>query len=336
MRARTAIGALVAALAAVAATTAIGTTAGAAPTVTRIQGESRYATAAAISAFAYDDHPEVAYITTGTNFPDALAAAPVAAKKPGPVLLVRQDAIPQSVQEELFRLRPETIVVLGGPAAVSERVVEKLQDTNYTQNPVIRVAGADRYETAAKLSAGVFAPGVPVAYVATGTAFADALSGGAAAGAEGGPMLLVRPGDIPATTANELDRLNPAKIVVLGGTNAVSPAVQTALASYSGNVVRRAGADRYETSVAISAAVFPANTPTVWLATGQDFPDALAAGAPAALTPAPVLLSRQICIPNVVDAEIDRLNPSSLLLLGGANALSDSVAARGRCGAAAP
>jgi putative cell wall-binding protein len=313
----------------------LGVAAFAAPTVTRIQGESRYATASAISAFAYEDHPDVAYIATGGDFPDALAAGPVAAEKPGPVLLVRQDAIPQTVQEELYRLRPKAIVVLGGSNAVSDRVVEKLNDVNYTQGPVIRVAGVDRYDTAAKLSAGAFAPGVPVAYVATGTHFADALSGAAAAGAEGGPLLLVRPGDIPAATAAELDRLNPAKIVVLGGTAAVSGAVESGLAAYTGTVVRRAGADRYDTSAAVSAAVFPPGTPAVWVATGEAFPDALAASAPAALTPAPVLLAKPFCITGSVDGEIERLNPTTMIVLGGPSALSDSVAARGRCGSLA-
>jgi putative cell wall-binding protein len=138
---------------------------------------------------------------------------------------------------------------------------------------------------------------------------------------------------VPPSTTAELDRLNPARIVVLGGTAAVSEAVRTALEGLTTPpVVRLAGADRYETSAAISAAVFPANTPTVWVATGEAFPDALSASAPAALTPAPVLLSRPVCLPPAIDAEIDRLNPATMILLGGPGALSDSVGFRGRCG----
>ena len=257
----------------------------------------------------------------------------MAAKKPGPVLLVRQDAIPQSVQEELFRLRPETIVVLGGPAAVSDRVVEKLQDTNYTQSPVIRVAGVDRYETAAKLSAGVFAPGVPVAYVATGTDFADALSGGAAAGAEGGPLLLVRPGDIPATTAAELDRLNPAKIVVLGGTSghvergAVRPRRLQPLGAPPGRrrSLRDLGADLRRRVPGEHAGGLDRHRRGL---PGRASP----ASAPPRSPRRRCCCPGQVCIPASVDAEIDRLNPSSLIVLGGPNALSDSVLYRGRCG----
>jgi putative cell wall-binding protein len=168
--------------------------------------------------------------------------------------------------------------------------------------------------------------------VATGLAFADALSGGAAAGAAGGPMLLVRPDSVPSTTAAELDRLNPAAIVVLGGTGAVSNAVQTSLGAYSSSVVRRAGADRYATSAAVSAAAFPTGAPTAFVATGQDFPDALAGTSPAALTPGPMLLVASSCMPSAIDQEINRLGATTLVVLGGTTAVSDAAAARQVCG----
>jgi putative cell wall-binding protein len=308
----------------------------AATTFVRIAGEGRYETAAQVSARSFEPHPAFAYVTTGDNFPDALSAGPAAAKSKSPVILVRQDAIPQSVQTELHRVHPDNIILVGGSDAVSDRVADKLLDLNYTNGTVTRVAGVDRYDTAAKLSAATFAAGVPIAFVATGLDFADALSGGAAAGAGGGPMLLVRPDAIPSTTAAELDRLNPAAIVVLGGTNAVSSAVQTALGAYSSTVVRRAGVDRYGTSAAVSAAAFnatafPSGIPTPYVATGQDFPDALAGTAPAAITPAPMLLVRQSCMPSEISAEIDRLKATTLVVLGGTAAVSDAAAARAGC-----
>jgi putative cell wall-binding protein len=330
MRVRRSICALVAAATAVALA---GTPAGAAATtVVRVAGESRYDTAAQLSARSFDQHPTLAYIATGESFPDALAAGPAAAKAKGPVLLVRPDAIPQTVQTELHRVHPDAIILLGGSNAVDDHVAEKLLDTNYTNGTVTRIAGADRYDTAAKLSAATFAPGVPVAYVATGEAFADALSGSAAAGAAGGPMLLVRPDAIPSTTAAELDRLNPAAIVVLGGTAAVSSAVQTSLGAYSSSVVRRAGADRYATSAAVSAAAFPDGAATAFVATGADFPDALAGSSPAALTPGPMLLVPPSCMPSVIDQEVNRLKATTLVVLGGTSAVSDAAAARQVCG----
>ncbi len=95
--------------------------------------------------------------------------------------------------------------------------------------PVTRLGGADRYATAAAVSAATYSPGVSVVYLASGTGFADALAGAPAAGMQAGPVLLVTPTSIPAVVATELTRLHPARIVILGGTGAVSAAVQTAI-----------------------------------------------------------------------------------------------------------
>ncbi|MEO8468122.1 MAG: cell wall-binding repeat-containing protein, partial [Chloroflexota bacterium] len=100
---------------------------------------------------------------------------------------------------------------------------------------VTRLAGASRYETAAAISAASFAANVPVAYVATGLSFPDALAGAAVAGWAGGPVLLVPGTSIPTAIANELTRLNPGRIVVLGGTGVVSDGVKAALFGYVGS-----------------------------------------------------------------------------------------------------
>jgi hypothetical protein len=88
-----------------------------------------------------------------------------------------------------------------------------------------RIAGASRFATAAAISADTFAPGVPVAYLATGYGFADALAAAAAAGFRGGPVLLVSVDSVPNEVLSELQRLKPNRIVVVGGTSVVSDAV---------------------------------------------------------------------------------------------------------------
>jgi putative cell wall-binding protein len=110
-----------------------------------------------------------------------------------------------------------------------------------------RVGGADRYATAAMLSARTFAKGAPVVYVASGQNFPDALGGGVAAGHAGAPLLLVTRTGIPAATAQELTRLSPGRIVVLGETTAVAADVATALRAYTaGPVTRIGGVERRE------------------------------------------------------------------------------------------
>lgn len=175
-----------------------------------------------------------------------------------------------------------------------------------------------------------FSPGVPVAFVASGETFPDALAGAPAAAALGGPVLLVRRDALPTATVQELDRLDPQRIVVLGGESAVSAAVVDQLDQYASNPLqRRAGADRYGTGVAVSS--FFATAPKVFLATGEAFPDVLAAGAAAGFQDSPVLLVRKDCIPSSVDLEISRLGPSQVVVLGGEAALGPGVLARQVC-----
>lgn len=89
---------------------------------------------------------------------------------------------------------------------------------------------------------------------------------------------------------------------------------------------RLGGSDRYETSVLISQEAFPDGADTVFLGSGEDFPDALAGGAAGGTLSAPVLLVRATAIPDAVTAELARLNPSLIVILGGETAVSAEVA----------
>jgi putative cell wall-binding protein len=294
--------------------------------VSRIAGTDRYATAAAISRARFAPGVGVAYVATGTTFPDALAGAAAAAHEAAPVLLTARDAVPQPSQDELARLRPARIVLLGGPGVISDAVAGALGAIA----PVERIAGTDRYATAAAISAATYAPGVAVAYVATGETFPDALAGGAVAGRDGGPVLLATRTGVPSATAGELARLAPARIVVLGGPGALDDVVLTSLRPFAatGSVQRLAGADRFATSVAVSRFAYGAGTEAVFVATGFAFPDGLASGPVAALVPGPVLLVAPDQLPVVVGVELARLGPSNVVILGGTGVVSDAVVAQ--------
>jgi len=199
-------------------------------TVTRLSGSGRFDTAAAVSAATFDPGVPVAYIATGTNFPDALAGGPAAGSLGGPILLTLPDELPDATANELARVRPQRIVVLGGTGVVSEAVRSQL--ASFTTGSVTRLSGSGRYETAAAVSAATFGPGVPIVLVAVGTNFPDALAGGPAAVALGGPILLVTADSVPSATATELSRLRPARIVVLGGRGVISDQVAADLDAF--------------------------------------------------------------------------------------------------------
>lgn len=195
-------------------------------TVTRIWGSDRYATAVEISKVAFPTIANVAYVGVGTNFPDALAGAPVAADREGPLLLTQSNSLNGHTRRELQRLKPDTIVVLGGGTSVGQAVVNELG--SLAPN-VISLAGADRYATAVKVSQHGFPSGAATVYVARGSTYPDALSGGPAAANAPGPILLVPDTYLPSLVASELVRLSPDRVVILGGTAAVSSAVESAI-----------------------------------------------------------------------------------------------------------
>jgi PKD repeat protein len=295
--------------------------------VDRYAGADRYATAVAISSTHFAANVSVAFVTTGTNFPDALAGAAAAGKLGAPVLLVAPTFIPPAVKTELTRLNPGAIVILGGPGAVSAGVEAEL-GTMFGAGKISRVAGANRYATAVAISQTYFSPGAPAVFLATGTNFPDALAGSAVAGLVEGPVLLTTPASLPAAVASEITRLAPAKIYILGGTGVVSAAIEAQLAGQfgAGNVVRIAGPDRYSTAAAISTAFFAVNPTAAFVATGLNFPDALAGASPAALTGGPILLVRPGSIPAPIATELARLKPLNVRILGGTGVVSTGVA----------
>ncbi|QKJ19199.1 cell wall-binding repeat-containing protein [Microbacterium hominis] len=200
------------------------------------------------------------------------------------------------------------------------------------QEFTVRLAGTDRFQTAATVSQRSFPDGgpVPVAYITNGMNFPDGLAGGAAARAEGGPLLLAThsvDGEIPSATAAELARLQPERIVILGGTGAISAETQAVLTNYatSGVVERLGGATRFETAVAISQQFANPGVERVFVANGFNFPDALSAAAVAARDGSPILLTAPDALDGATLAEIDRLDPTEIVLLGGTGVVGPNV-----------
>jgi len=206
--------------------------------------------------------------------------------------------------------------------------LDAFEDCAPSRLPVVidRISGRDRFETAAAISADTFDPGLEVVFIATGADFPDALAGTPAAAAARAPMLLVTKDAVPDPTRVELLRLQPGRIVVLGGAAAVSDAVLTELGTLTtGSVTRLFGPGRIDTAVAISAATFAPGVAEVFLATAANFPDALAGGAMAGWLGSPVLLTEPSVVPDATLAELDRLQPGLITILGGDAAVSFDV-----------
>lgn len=307
-----------------AAPTAFGADSGRAEGVERIAGADRYETSAEISRRSFDSGVGTAFIASGEIFTDALSGAPVAAQRKGPLLLVKAGEIPSAIAAELTRLRPRRIVVLGGPATISTSVESQLG--SYTSGGVDRWMGKDRYEASAQISQETFDPGVSKVYLASGEVFPDALSGAPVAGMDGAPMLLTADDRLPSAIAEELDRLNPKTIYVLGGPNSVSDEVSAGLTDYTDGFVERLwGADRYDASANIAKESFAPGVSVAYVAYGQVFSDALSGAPVGGIRRGPMLLVDDTDIPDSIREALGYLQPKKIVVLGGTASVSTAV-----------
>ncbi|MGO3146359.1 MAG: cell wall-binding repeat-containing protein [Leucobacter sp.] len=293
----------------------------------RLAGGDRYATAVAASQQTFPATSDIVVIAVGTDFPDSLSAAALAAKLNAPLLLTNLGILPQPTANELKRLKPQRIVIVGGTGVVTSSV-EKVLKTHAKE--VVRVSGGDRYATSAAVSKFGWGSSTE-AFIATGTNYADALTAGAAAAYLDAPVLLV-PGmsaTAPASIRQELTRLNVKKIRIAGGTGSVSSSMQKSVGA-GRTVVRYAGGDRYDTGAKIARGVFTGTADTYW-AYGLDFADALAGSAVAGVRGSALLLVQRTCVPTTTYAANDLLAPGDTYLLGGTGTLTNGVMVGNEC-----
>lgn len=296
--------------------------------IVRHGGRTRYDTACQLSS-ADTTSSNVVLLASGVTFADALAAAPLAHEMDVPLLLTDTYTLPTATVRELQRLGANQVVLIGGTQAIGTGVVNQLAALGFSGGEVTRIYGADRYATAAAIADRwvIEHGGYPeTVYVASGTAFADAVCAASAAAVEGSPLLLTATSSIPAATAAEIADLGPTTCVVAGGPLVVTPGV---LAGLPG-AIRVSGANRYATSVALAdrALAHGASLARTYVATGANFPDALAAGPVAARNGGVIVLTAKDKLPLETEvflqthgADVDRLT-----IVGDSGVITDAVA----------
>ena len=255
------------------------------PEVTRLSGKNRVLTSFAVANQLKErmgiEKFKTVVVAYGRNFPDALAGSYLAARKGAPILLTENGAdnnVLTYLEENL--VSGGKVYILGGTAAVSQSFEDSAKMKGYNVN---RLKGKDRYLTNLEILKEAGMNGTDEILIATGTNFADSLS----ASATGLPIVLVG----KTLTAAQKDFLTTSsrKFVIIGGTGAVSEAVEAELAQI-GTVERIKGKSRYETSVVIAERYF-ANPTAAILAYAQDFPDGLCGGPLAYKLGAPLILT---------------------------------------------
>jgi beta-lactamase superfamily II metal-dependent hydrolase/putative cell wall-binding protein len=252
------------------------------PSSKRIAGDNRYSTAVEISKDGWQTSNNV-IIATGEDFPDALCAAPLAKQLDAPILLTGKNTLNANTSLELTRLIANKVYIIGGPGVVSDTVKKQIESKGIICE---RIFGNNRYATSIEVAKHLNLASEIV--VATGNNFPDALSIAPIAAKNGFPIILTNKANLPDDVLTYINSKNITKSYIIGGTGVITDAVKEQLPSPD----RIYGSNRYETNIAIlNRFNSELNFATSYLATGSDFPDALAGSALAPKSMSPIILT---------------------------------------------
>lgn len=255
---------------------------------TRLAGKNRFDTAVSISKAGWTTS-DYAIVATGENFPDALSATPLSSFYNAPILLTERDSLTLETKTELQRLKVKNVFIVGGPGVVTDKVKNLIEGITYLGQTspvtVTRISGKDRYSTSVEVAKllGSFNEVV----IATGSSFPDALSIAPVAAIKRIPILLVSRDSISDSVVQFLNGKNINKTYVIGGTGAISDEIKNKF----NNPERISGTDRFETNINIlNRFETELNFSDMFVATGINFPDALAGSALAAKKSSGIIL----------------------------------------------
>lgn len=269
----------------------------------RLSGQDRLATAVAISDKGWTSAKTVV-LANSMNYADALAGVPYAAKLDAPILLTGGKALESNIREQIKKLGATNIVILGGPGVISEEIEKDLGK----KMKVERLCGKDRYETSLEIAKKFDSTDNVI--IATGANYADALSISPYASLKEYPILYCNPStgltsDI-AAVVKEADG-----VTVIGGPGMMPD-------SYFPNKFERvAGYNRYLTSYEIAKRYASEFGSDITIATGTNFPDALAGGVLCAKFKTPLLLTDSKTLISEIQTFIKSRNPKNIYMLGG-------------------
>lgn len=284
--------------------------------VSRIAGQDRYETAAKISQNNWDE-AGAAVLVSGQSFADALSAAPFAKSKNAPILLTSNDTLSDSTKAELSRLKVRTVYIIGGTGVVSDSIENSLRNMKLV---VKRISGNDRYATSLAVAKQIGSP--KQVFIASGEGFADGLSVSSYASLSGSPILLTNGKELSSDIL-EYVKDNSSTPYVIGGEGVVDDSIVSGLGAE-----RISGTDRYSTNLAVLDKFDGKyDMSNIYLASGNDFADALSGSAAAGEKNAPIVLVGGSDLSNTKNYIQKKLNGvGQITILGGEASIPQNTA----------
>ncbi|MGH4138395.1 cell wall-binding repeat-containing protein [Clostridium sp.] len=286
----------------------------------RLGGADRYDTSTVISQAGWKKSSTYAVIATGSDYPDALSAAPLAKKYNAPILLTKRELIPQSVLTEIKRLNINHIFIAGGIGVVSETVEKQFNSIGITTE---RLGGKDRYETSVKIAQKLGALSGEI-MITNGNQWSDALSASSIAAKKGIPILLTNKDTLPDSTNTFINARNFSKTYILGDTDLVSDNVESKLP----NPERILGRNQYERNInIIKRFQNDIDFSNICIATGKKFADALSGSSLATMLSSAIVLVDNSDLQDITTqyASQNLIQVNNVYVFGQQGAVSDNI-----------
>ena len=283
----------------------------------RISGPGRVETSIEISRFE-NTKSKTVILADARNYPDALAASNLTGGRYSVILV--QNQLTQAIINEIVRLEAQDLIILGGTNSISEDIERGLANIGGIKN-ISRIAGENRYDTCQKIFNHAKKKSL---ILASGEKFPDALATSSILDQAG--LLLTKSGQLPSEVQAAIEALNHDSFLIVGGENSVQEGLASAIANqfqYASHT-RISGNNRYETSTKIGDRLVSS---TVILASGENFPDALAASTLAQKIEVPILLVSKDKIDQSVIDYFKNHNIKKVLVVGGQLSISDKTLA---------
>ncbi|MDR1774067.1 MAG: cell wall-binding repeat-containing protein [Clostridioides sp.] len=308
----------------------LGASKGAVP-ITKLVGNDRYETAVAVSKASYTSTANKVIIVCGEKIADGVTATPLAATYDAPILLTTKNALPASTKEELKRLNPKEIIIIGKEGAISQATEKAIQQTVTSAN-VKRIGGADRHETSLEIAKAIDEDhSISKIYIANGyKGEVDALTIASKAGEDKEPIILSDKQSMPSKSYNWLKTQSLKTAYFIGGSDNIATNVIYQMSkitpSYSSssedNIYnhRISGEDRHQTNAKVIEKFYSGSEyEAVLVCKSEDetLADALSASAFAAKLKSPVMFTPKNYVSAYHTKNIESKTVSKVYQIGG-------------------
>ncbi|EMY9862116.1 TPA: cell wall-binding protein Cwp10 [Clostridioides difficile] len=295
-------------------------------TVKKLKGADRFETAIKISQSGWTKSDTVVIVNgEDKSMVDGLTATPLASIKNSPILLSSNEKLPQKTVEELKRLNPSKVIVIGGNNSMPNSVVEAIKAVN-SKISVQRIGGDTRYQTSINIAKEIDKTNnVSKLYIGAGNGEADSLSIASQAGKEKTPIVLTQKDGVDNEAEQFIKSNKVSNIYFIGGVEKISnKAIEQV-----GKIVNRdisnnrvAGQTRQETNAKVIDKFYSQSKLDGVVVANQDkLIDALAVGPLAAKNNSPVILATNT-LDKSQESSLKGKNSSKLFEVGGGIASS--------------